>query len=82
MTVGSNITQHPTSLIGFEESDDHVAVIPTKEREQVPQKVEVALNLEPYSGPIDAEVIGQVNYDRFKSYAEERNRRHELRSSA
>jgi len=75
-------TEHPTSLVGFEESDDHITVIPTKEREQVLQKVEVALNLEPYSGPIDAEVIGQVNYDRFKSYAEERNRRHELRSSA
>lgn len=75
-------TDHPSSLIGFEESDDHVAVIPSKEREQVPRKVEEALNLAPYSGSIDSEAIGQVNYDRFKFYAEERRRRQELRSSA
>eukprot|EP00931_Biecheleriopsis_adriatica_P068710 TRINITY_DN42620_c0_g1_i1.p1 TRINITY_DN42620_c0_g1~~TRINITY_DN42620_c0_g1_i1.p1 ORF type:complete len:259 (+),score=33.89 TRINITY_DN42620_c0_g1_i1:38-814(+) len=75
-------TEHPSSLVGFEESDDHVAVIPTEKREQVPRNVELALNLVPYSGPIDAEAISQVNYDRFKSYAEERQRRHELRCSA
>merc|ERR1712008_18498 len=74
--------EHPTSLIGFEESDDHIGVIPSKDREQVPQKVEMALSLAPYSGPVDAEAISQLNYDRFKAYAEERQRRHELRSNA
>ena len=77
-----HFADHPNIITNFEESDDHLVVIPTKERELVPRKVEEALGLTQYSGPIDAESISQLNYSRFKAYAEERKRRHELRSSA
>jgi len=75
-------TEHPTSLIGFEESDDHIASVPTRYRDQVPRKVEEALDLEPYSGLVETEKISQINFDRFSAYAEERKRRQALRSNA
>lgn len=74
--------EHPDIITNFEESDDHLVVILSAERELVPSKVEEALALMPYSGVVDAEAISQINYDRFEAYGKERKRRHDLRSSA
>lgn len=77
-----HFAEHPDVITNFEVSDDHLAVIPTDNREAVPRMAEEALGLAQYSGPIDVEAISQVNFDRFKAYAEERQRRHDLRSNA
>lgn len=79
-----HFAEHPDIITNFEKSDDHLVVIPTSDgdRGMVAPKAEEALGLTHHSGPIDVDAVSQLNFDRFKAYAEERKRRHELRSSS